>query len=117
MGEIKPRDIQFGKTDEKKEKRPTDIIITNKHSLKECSFIFIIVSPGDKKPVPLKRLYYATSKKYHYFNLKKIEGWNRIKFMTFWRTYRGEDGRLRLSDFNLVVEFGQNGLIISNKKK
>ena len=116
MKEIGPGDIHFGKTDDAKRKHPTDIIISNKRSLKECGYIFVIVVPGEKKPISLKKLYYATSKKYHYFNLKKIEGWNKIKTLTFWRTYRGNDGRLRLSGFNLIVEFGQNGLIFNKKK-
>lgn len=110
MEEIKAEDIRFGKTDSSKGKRPTDIMISNRYSLDKCGEIYIVINPGNVKPFSLEKIYYITSKKFHYFNLKGIKNWKKIKEITFKRFYRpGTDKRLRMDDFVLTVCLDKDG--------
>ena len=117
MGKIKAEDIHFGKTDNVKGYHPTDVLIPKKYTLKECGEIHITILPGKNKPFSLEGLYYMTSKKYRYFNLKKIKDWDKVKKVVFNRFYRsGTDKRLRMGSLFLEVRLEKKGPRVVNKK-
>jgi len=121
MEEIKAEDVAFRNTDGNKENKPTDIVISRTYPLENCRGIQIVVMPGNKGFIPLigkdeKKLYYMTSKNYHYFNLKKIKDWDKIETIVFKRIYKDGDGRSRLKESPFSVHIDKDGLITIKKE-